>query len=167
MKFAEVILANIDNNEDYIISNVKQIHINPRINFFKLPNPFNYPDLIVFHEVYYWQYIFISAQLRKLKIPYIIIPHGSLTDNAQKYKLLKKKIGNNFFFNKFINGAKAIQYLSKNELENSNFGKMKFVGSNGVEIPHNYKINFNVDKIIITFIGRLNIYYKGLDLLLN
>ena len=55
-----------------------------------LSTPFDKPDLVVFHETYRKEYLQISKELRKAKIPYIIIPHGELTQQAQSKKRLKK-----------------------------------------------------------------------------
>ena len=56
------------------------------------------PDLVVFHEIYRIEFIQIKNELKKAGIPYIIVPHGSLTENAQKKSKIKKKIANFFFF---------------------------------------------------------------------
>lgn len=136
-------------------------------DFYKYFKQFGKPDLVVFHEVYIWQYPIIAYWLRKQKIPYIIIPHCCLTDGAINRKKLKKRIGNLLLFNSFINGAAAIQCLSKNESETTHFGKRKFIGTNGIDFPNVYKKEFNSKKINIVFIGRFDIYHKGLDLLVK
>ena len=69
------------------------------------------------------EYLWIWPQLKKSRIPFIIIPHGELADGAQSKKHLKKMIGNYLFFNRFINNAEAIQCLSQNEFNNTHFGK--------------------------------------------
>ena len=121
----------------------------------------------MFHQVYHFKYINFYKDLIKRNVPYIVIPHGCLADEAQKIKWLKKKIGNYLFFNSFINNAKAIQCLSKKELETTNFGKYKFIGTNGIKLPIKYKSNFNDNKIKFIYIGRLEIYHKGLDLMIK
>ena len=47
------------------------------------------------------------------------------------------------------------------------FGKIKFVGKNGMALPNKQKTTFNENKINILYIGRLDAYHKGLDLLLD
>lgn len=81
-----------------------------------LPSPFNRPDLVVFHEAYRVEYLKISKELRKRKIPYIILPHGELTKDAQNKKWFKKKVANILLFNRFIFNALAIQCLSAGEM---------------------------------------------------
>lgn len=132
-----------------------------------LPSPFSKPDLVIFHGIYIKEYLRIYKQLKKHFIPYIIIPHGSLTIEALNKKRIKKKTANILFFNKFINNAIAIQYLSKHECESSNFGKEKFICTNGISIPNLQKTSFHEDKVILTYIGRLDYYHKGLDLLIQ
>lgn len=155
------------------ILNVKINGANNQIDYtspFKienLPTPFNKPDLVVFHEVYWKTYLQIGKNLRHNNIPYIIIPHGALTQGAQKKKWLKKKVANFLLFNRFINGAAAIQCLSERELEATLFGKNKFIGTNGIEIPNIRKYTFNDDKIDFTYIGRLDPNHKGLDLMIK
>lgn len=137
---------------------------------FKIENlekPFNNPDLVIFHEAYRVEYLKISADLRRKKIPYIIIPHGELQKEAQQKKHLKKVVANLLLFNRFINGAKAIQCLSQKELHDTNFGKAKFIGTNGIAIPNKQKVSFRNNSLHITYIGRLDAYHKGLDLMLD
>lgn len=42
------------------------------------------PDIVIFHEAYRFPYLKISRELRKKRIPYVIIPHGELNNEAQK-----------------------------------------------------------------------------------
>lgn len=131
-----------------------------------IPEPFNKPDIVVFHQIYVPEYIKISKALRKEKIPYIIVPHGSLTKEAQKKKKLKKLLGN-LFFNPFIKNAKAIQCLSKMEEDTTKWNVPKFIGTNGYNLPQNQKRSFHTEKIRFTYIGRLDWFHKGLDILLD
>ena len=132
-----------------------------------LPTPFDAPDLVVFHEVYKPEYLSASAHLRKCNIPYVIVPHGSLTKAAQQKKRIKKFFGNALLFNRFINNAKAIQFLSGKEHDTSRNQDVGFVGTNGVMLPDAFKTEFHKDEVSMVFIGRKDIYYKGLDLLLS
>lgn len=125
------------------------------------------PDIVVFHEVYHIQFAKIAKSLRKKKIPYVIVPHGSLVKGALQKKWLKKMLANLLIFNSFINGASALQVLSNNELVNTAFKPSKFIGTNGVDISEKYKTSFSAGKITITYIGRLQWYVKGLDLLIE
>lgn len=164
-EYASVGFINVNNIKIEGVAN--QFEFAVPFNVCTLPIPFNQPDLVVFHETYRAEYLKIAKNLRVNKIPYIIIPHGELTKEAQKKKWLKKKVANFLLFNKFINGASAIQCLSQRELEATNFGNKKFIGTNGIDVPKVRKKNFNEDKINFTYIGRLEVCIKGLDLMIK
>ena len=162
---ATVGFMNVNNENLEFVDN--QLKLEKRFDVSQLREPFNNPDLVVFHEAYRVRYLVIAKNLRKKKVPYIIIPHGCLTQGAQNKKHFKKVIGNFLLFNKFINGASAIQCLSQKELETTNFGKNKFVGTNGVDMPKIRKNDFNGNKINFTYIGRLDPFHKGIDLMIK
>ncbi len=131
-----------------------------------LKEPFNKPDIAVFHQIYEPEFVRISRLLRKEKIPYVIVPHCSLTTGAQKKKKIKKILGN-FLFNPFIKHAAAIQCLSKTEMETTRWKVPKFVGTNGIKLPREKKQSFDTEKIRFVYIGRLDWLHKGLDILLD
>lgn len=162
-KFAEVGFFNVNGEMIDGISE-HQLFSEGSFEIEKLKKPFDKPDLVVFHEVYKKEYLPIYRSLLKKKIPYIIVPHGGLTDTAQHKKYLKKKMGNLLLFNSFIKNAAAVQCLSKNEATETKFKVKKFIGSNGMNIPQKTKSMFNAEEVKLTFIGRLDPYHKGLDL---
>lgn len=133
----------------------------------QLPKPFDTPDLAVFQECYRPAYLAIARNLTKNGIPYVIVPHGELGREAQKKKYLKKLVANILLFNRFTKHSAAIQCLSKREYEETTFGKNKFIGTNGVVIPKEKKEEFSSVGAKIVYIGRLDAYHKGLDLLLE
>ena len=136
----------------------------------ELPSPFNKPDVVVFHGVYYIEYCQIAKWLRKNNVPYIIVPRCSMTTAAIKSHSLKKKTANVLFFNKFIAGASAIQFLTKNEyLESKDNFRFKdyYILGNGVELPKKHYIVKDRKEFKIVFVGRYNVYHKGLDVLLE
>ncbi len=144
-----------------------QIQYDRIFDIAKLSPPFNRPDLVVFHECYVKQYLSISKNLKKRKIKYIVVPHGELTKEAQKKKHIKKAVANFLLFNRFIKGATAIQCLSQRELDTTNFKVKKFIGTNGIVIPEKRKEHFNKNKVHFVYVGRLDVYHKGLDLMIN
>ena len=131
-----------------------------------IQEPFNKPDIVIFHQVYDTQFIQISKVLRKNNIPYVVVPHGSLTTEAQKKKRIKKIIGN-IIFSPFVKNAKAIQFLSEKEKVNTKIKVPKFIGTNGLDLPSLKKQEFSNDKIKFVYVGRLEYHIKGLDILLN
>ncbi len=162
--FADVCFINI---KGYNIPSIKKQFYLKNNSLLTLPNPYNHPDLVVFHQTYIKEYLAIYKDLVKRKITYIILPHGDLTKIAQKKKFIKKKIANILLFNSFINKAAALQCLSKQEMMNTHFSVSKIIGKNGVYIPNIKKDCFSTNKIQFTYIGRLEQYTKGLDLLIK
>lgn len=132
-----------------------------------LPDPFNKPDIVVFHECYRVDYLQIAKNLRKNEIPYVDMPHGELRSEAQQKKHLKKVAANILLFNSFIKQAAAIQCLSDDEIKATHFGKKKFIGTNGILIPKLHKSEFSKDVVKFIYIGRYEWRVKGLDLLLK
>lgn len=164
-KLADVALLNII---DCKINGVEKQFVYTGADWRKdVSEDFKKPDIVVFHEVYHIQFVKIAKSLRKMKIPYVIIPHGALVKEALQKKKYKKLVANFLIFNSFINGASALQVLSKNELVNTKFKPHKFIGTNGIDIPNKVKTFFNDKKLVITYIGRLEVRHKGLDLLLT
>ncbi len=163
-EYAETALLNIS---DVAIEGIEQFTYRDGLDIATLPAPFNKPDLAVFHETYIPQYLKIRKNLKKNKIPYIILPHGDLRKEAQKKKWLKKKAANFLLFNRFIRGAAAIQCLSQKEMENTKFGKEKIIGTNGIFMPSVRKQSFHEGGLTVTYIGRLEWQVKGLDILLD
>lgn len=169
-QFADVGFMNVRNIAIDALNNLppdRKLQYSYPFVLHNLPKPFNKPDLVVFHECYRIEYLQISNCLLRYKIPYVIIPHGELSKMAQRRKHLKKAIANLLLFNRFINRAIAIQCLSDNESWMTHFGKKKFVGTNGVMIPEIIKKEYRSDGIRMVFIGRLDKYVKGLDLLID
>lgn len=155
------------------ISNEKIDAIDAQLTFQKpfrlksLSAPFNKPDIVVFHEVYYPEYISISREVKRQGIPYVIVPHGCLTKMAQSKKKLKKKVGNLLLFNEYIYGSRSVQCLSEYECTETKFNVNKTIGTNGIHIPNMKKESFHRDRVRFVYIGRLDAYHKGLDILLD
>ena len=161
---------------DVALLNIVDCHINGVDNQFiykgknwkrDVSITFQNPDLVVFHDVYHFEFIKIAQGLVRDGIPYIIIPHGCLVKSAQQKKWWKKKLANVMFFNRFIGNSKGLQCLSENELKNTEFDVSKFIGTNGITLPEKSKTTFNEENIRIVYIGRLEIIPKGLDLLIQ
>lgn len=170
-KYANMALYNLQDSKLAVdVPKEKRFGIRDYKRVSDLPKPFNEPDIVVFHGVYYLKYCKIAAELRKKKIPYIIVPRCSMTTAGIKSHYLKKKIANLFLFNKFIAGAEEIQFLTKNEYleskDNFIFNNYYILG-NGVEIPEKHYTVKKRREFKVVFVGRYNIYHKGLDMLLE
>jgi len=125
-------------------------------------------DVVVFHGVYFFKYIKIGKILARQNIPYIVVPHCSLTKISLSQKKIKKTIANYLFFFQFLKKASAIQFLSDNEKETSLFSSKGFVCGNGVSLKKSKKIWDNdicLNKFI--YVGRFDTFHKGIDLLFD
>ncbi|WP_419876218.1 glycosyltransferase [Candidatus Pristimantibacillus sp. PTI5] len=140
-------------------------------NINNMPEPFNNPDIVVFHGIYFYYFIKVARYLTKQNIPYVIAPHGSLTSFAQQKKYVKKLFGNFLYFNKFVKNSSALQYLTLNEQQMSSaFNNKFFISGNGVyikDIGVSTIERGNKEGFELTFIGRLDPFHKGLDILIE
>ena len=135
-----------------------------------LPTPFNHPDVVVFEGFYYIEDVYIAKMLRKQGVPYIIVPRSSLTKMAlHNHAWFKKWVAHKFYFDGFVKHAKAIQYLTQQEAIDSvgNFKTPYFIIPNGFNSPSERKEDFTRNGVKAVFIGRLDMFQKGLDLLLD
>ena len=71
------------------------------------------------------------------------------------------------FFNRFTDRALGIQCLSQREYDVTDFGRKKIIATNGVSIPELRKTSFRQTGLKLVFVGRLDAYHKGLDILLE
>lgn len=170
-KYENVAILNCNNivieklkNKENVFYYKKNLKCNIK-NIFKF---WTKPDIVVFHGVYIKEYIIISKFFERKGIPYIVVPHGSLTYNAQKIKKVKKMIGNLLCFNSFINKSNCIQYLSEQEKKMSAFYKKKsFIAGNGIEKLEYRKTKFSSVGLKLIYVGRYDIYHKGIDILIE
>ena len=155
--------------EEWERNNCYNLNDYPKKRLKDLPYPFNKPDIAIIEEFYCFPFCKMIADLKKSKIPYIIIPRSELTKKAQQRKKIKKIIGNEFYFKRMARNAAAIQFLSIQEKVDSGekWNKNNFIIPNGINIPNDKKEKFSEDKINATYIGRYEIYQKGLDMLLD
>ena len=165
-KMERVAFINVNNVEISKLTDY-QILYTPPFDISDIEKIFARPDIVVFHECYRGAYLKIFPVLARERIPYVIIPHGELSNEAQRHKWLKKRLANVLFFNRFVVNASAVQFLSEREKNSCNFVCKKIVATNGVCIPKQKKEGFSKEKVKITYIGRLDAYHKGLDLMIQ
>lgn len=129
------------------------------------------PDIVIFHSVYFWDYLRIARLLNSRKIPYLIQLHGALSHQNYKKSFIKKYIANILFFHRFIRKAVSIIYLNNEELKETvvtKWNKNFLIIPNGCEIhPQIYTHSIYDKKIVFLFVGRIDIHHKGLDLLID
>ena len=147
----------------------KNINDYPSGRLSDLPAPFNYPDIAIVEETYCWSFQRIIQDLIKQKIPYIVVPRSTLTKQAQNYKKVKKCIGNILWYNRMIRSAVAIHYLTKEEQTESSkrWNSHSFVIPNGITMPGKIQYEPSKNGIKAVYIGRIEIYQKGFDLLID
>ena len=130
--------------------------------------PIDGADIVLLHSMFdIPKSVFVTNNLIKSKKPFILIPHGCLSKEAIDKKRIKKLVALRLFYKKQIDRSYAIQYLSDGERDSSVIkNKKALVLPNGISRPS--KINFpaKTNKRIL-FLGRKDIYHKGIDLLLD
>lgn len=139
-----------------------------QITLEQLPIPFNAPDVVVFEGFYSMKEVKIAKLLKKKKIPYIIVPRGSLTKQAMNnHSGLKKRLAHLLYFDSFCKNAAAIQYLTEQEYEDSfkHWNDQYFILPNGFDEPEIKKTTYSEHGIKMLFIGRPDKFHKGLDVL--
>lgn len=129
-----------------------------------------HPDLVVFHSTFVPFHAEIAGELRARGIPYVICPHGGMTQEALRHKSLKKWLGRQIFFDGFVAGAAAIQYLTQGEFEHSgDWSRPVIISGNGVFPPSDSQLarpGTRRERVFL-FLGRLHVQHKGLDVLLE
>lgn len=165
-QFAEVAFVNIEGER---ISSVPcQLDLpDGRPTLAQIEERFPGIDLIVFHEAYRFDYLRLAASARRRGIPYIIVPHGELGATAQKKKRWKKAVANALFFRGFATRALALQCLSEREMAETTLSPRRFVGTNGVALPETWKESFREGSLRFAYVGRLDAFHKGLDILVE
>ena len=134
-----------------------------------LPSPFCRPDLIVVEGFYGIAGNSLSRELMQCGVPFILVPRGELTRQAQRSHRLKKAIANLVKCGRYARKAAAIQYLTKQENKDSGdkWNKNAIVIPNGMITPGQIKTEYSQEGIKCISIGRLEPYQKGLDLLIE
>lgn len=131
----------------------------------QLPTPFDHPDLVIFHGVYWKEYL---HAYRHLNCPYIIVPRSSLTRQAQNQRKWKKRLGNLLGFGRFLRHSARIHYLNQDEADQSSWlGHPYFIVGNGMDVPNSIEKKTSSDVVRFATIGRYDLNHKGLDLLLE
>ena len=136
-------------------------------DYHTFPQPFSHPDIVIFHSPFGLPRMTgICKRLKKDRIPYVIVPHGCFSEAAMKKKWLKKRLAMALFFRQAFANADAIQYLCENERGMSVVKHRSIIVPNGIEIPP--AIDRRCESVrSIVFIGRKDIYHKGIDILIQ
>lgn len=162
-------IGRYENPEPYPVVYIKDLPLYPSLA--SMPEPLNKPDLIVFQSTYILKHIPLVYEALQRQIPYIITPHGGMTQRAQQQKQLKKKVGNFLFFNWMVRNSAALHCLNEREAAEvkKTWNHPVFIVGNGVNMPPREVLAYPGSKpeLKFVFLGRLDINHKGLDILLE
>lgn len=166
--FAQVGFYNYGKESFDTIQDVTRISdFHSKDDYRTFPAPFNCPDIVVFHSPFAIPRIVALAKiLRKAGIPFIIVPHGCFSSFAMKKKWLKKRIARLVYMDRVVKASAGIQYLSEGEKNVSVYDKQSFIVPNGIFVPE-YVEKDRKEILEISFIGRKDLYHKGLDYLIE
>lgn len=149
------------------------------------PNPFGLPGGIekafsqkkgkaVVHVHGGWIPVFsgISTLLKKAEIPFVFTPHGAYNQVAMQRSKFLKKLYFNYFEKRLLRNSSRIHCLGASEVKGLT---SLFTNQKTVLLPYGYcpetdtqiHSEVNSNKFVIGFIGRLDVYTKGLDLLVD
>ena len=108
----------------------------------------------------------ISWICRLFHIPYAYSPFGQILPNAFTKSRLKKLAYSRFFLRDLIRNAKFIHVISEYEKKQLlKYGAKQVVVSPLAIQGYEVNINKSTKANYVTFIGRLDIWHKGLDML--
>ncbi len=138
------------------------------------------PDIVHFHSVHIPQNVALAAHLRRAGVPYCVTVHAGLFRAALRRRRLKKAVFNLFFERRYLNEAQFIHALSPHESEvirRHGVTRPVVVAPNGlppdVDVPASQPdalyaaLPWLRDQHVFMFIGRLDSWQKGLDLLVS
>jgi glycosyltransferase involved in cell wall biosynthesis len=119
------------------------------------------------HSVFYVPNFALAKYFQKSKIPYIHTPHDSYSEESMMSNRLIKKLYLTFFDRQVMDGAKAVHAITplgalsiSKHTSNTN---IKLVTNFVSPYPSQYSQSL---KRQICFIGRMDVYQKGIDLML-
>jgi glycosyltransferase involved in cell wall biosynthesis len=168
----------------YLLEGLHKPHYNPWLISHdwieRIRRDFGTPDIVNFHSTYIPFHTALARRCKQADWPYIITARGVMNSLALKVKRVKKSIANLLFFRSYVKNAAAIHALSSREAkEIQDLFKVKqiFTISNGVEdylLEAREKLSpADLDDfrcpgdLMLGFVGRIDMYHKGLDLLLK
>ncbi|UTW63940.1 glycosyltransferase [bacterium SCSIO 12741] len=130
------------------------------------------PCVVHIHGGFIPRFFVASKLLDRLKIPYVLTPHGAYNDKAMEKSKWVKKVYFQLFERRLIEHAQSLHVIGKSEW---NTLQQRELHPNGVLIPNgqilpqnqkDYKLK-NRKHPVFTFCGRIDIETKGLDILLQ
>jgi len=146
----------------------------------RIKSEFGAPDIVHFHTIYIPFNSALARRCREVGWPYVVTAHGGLSKTVQKVSAVKKNLANFLCFRSYLRHAAAIHALCENEAKDilADFDVKKvFVVPNGIDehlldasktLKPAYLGDFGKEcDLILGFVGRIDIYHKGIDILLQ
>lgn len=131
-------------------------------------------DVVHIHGAFILEFYQVARLLHQKQIPYVFTPHGAYAKAAMQKNKWVKKVYFQLLEKYLIKNAKAVQLLGEGEYnhlgEMTNLGVRKMIpnGMDFRQIPTNLDFSPIKDRTLtFGFLGRLDTYHKGLDLMLK
>jgi len=180
----EVNVVAITSKPKILIPGVQLHHYPARRKYFSLSEELTgfisdyQPQIVHMHSVYTPQNWYLSKLLLRSNIPYVITPHGGLNHYILKRNKLKKQLYKILFELPILNRAFFIHAVGdKDDIQLYGAKTPIITIPNGFDltsIPSQIDPNYLKNKLqpfrnkrIFVFVGRLDIFHKGLDLLVQ
>lgn len=162
---------NFDRSYELKIFPRKNINLDHKL--IKYIESLNKSTIFHIHCGFILDFYFVSKLLHKQNFRYIHTSHGCYNKEAMKKNFFKKYLFFKLFDKYILKNAWKVQFLGKSEftyidslVENIN----KVIIPNGQdlnELKFEYKNLKNDDDLIFGFVGRIDKFHKGLDLLIE
>jgi len=124
-------------------------------------------NLVVFHGVYFIDYLIKFFLCKKNNIPYFIKPHGSLVEASLHKGRFKKIVFLKLGLKYFLNNSSGIFYINNEEEKNSiKLKAISYIEPNLIRIETKFK-KTESEKVRFLFFSRIDFNHKGLDFLLD
>ena len=128
------------------------------------------PDIVHFHSVYNPRHATLARKLRRWGIPYVVTPHGGLMAQVRARRRWKKAAYNLLVERRRIGRAAGIPYVTPSgEADIRAFvpdyrGPVRWT-PNPVDLEKYGRVAWQPDfsKPKLTFLGRYDVFHKGLD----
>ncbi len=112
----------------------------------------------------------VAKILTKNNRSYILTPHGAYNKIAMQKNAFVKKVYFNMYEKQLIKNADYIHCIGQSEVDGLNElfpAQRSFLQAYGFDIPTTPKIQNQKNSFVFGFLGRIDIYTKGLDLLVK
>lgn len=130
-----------------------------------------HPDIAIINGIFFKEFVIAGKMLKRYKVPYLVTFHGSYSRSNYKKHTIRKALFRFLIFNQVIKHAANVIFLSQKERDNSivkDCKKLPFIIPNGCNLPSlSRESKTNGLPIEFVFIGRMDIYGKGIDVLVE